>query len=280
MDNVLNLKDFLSNKMPKLFLSSEIEFVISNLIKEGRYSKYICDKYLTTHINKLALNWNLRAEFKLLTLQNANDISVSDIIEHLSKKYYQSHYSALYFNKLTNQSPSSYFFSREYKNRTAVHSNDFVPLRIKQAFIKPARETSRFFTFNNKSFYLINKQNIDDLGLINSLNTLISGPERTFIECIMSPHYAGGINNIIESYTNVNLNLKLLFDVYESYSPYYPYWQSIGFIIDRTKNTDLSQKWRSKFAHKKMIDFYLDKNFRSDWKFDPNWRIFYSKGIF
>ena len=235
---------------------------------------------------EIFLKWNKKTEYKFLTF-NPKKIQVIDILVAFQPQYYLSHFSALYLHELTNHRPEEYFLSKEIIGRNPSHSKSKIQDKIQQTFLKSHRKTSKYLTYQKTKIILLEKQDLKKTGIKNKLLTvdntrqvkiLFTSPERTLIDSIISPHYSGGIKTVINAFSRARINIGQLYKVYKAYSPFYPYWQSIGFLLYRLKSSSVSKKWSQYFSSPK-IKFYLDKNFNETWSYDSKWKVYYPKGL-
>jgi predicted transcriptional regulator of viral defense system len=280
--NVENFKTHYEKVFPEKVLIQDLKKLESNnLISERQRKKLYKDA------KSVQLKWNMQAEYKLLSYAFGVK-SIFDIFSAIQTKYYLSHHSALYFHGMTDQRPQTYYLSKEIKGREPIHSEQRVQAKILQIFSKTPRVTSNYFEYNKIKVNLLEKQDLNRIGVIqkilkqnetHELKMYLTSVERTFIDIVISPHYSGGLKTVILAYLNSKINLDKLYEIYKVYSPYYPYWQSIGLLLEKTHGMGVSKKWQSKFSNPKE-EFYLDRGFRDTWSFDEKWKVYYPEGIF
>ena len=279
------IKKNLSTKLPMVFSQTTLEKQLQKMYQAG----HIPNKTKTSILNetiRIPLKWNKKAEYKLLTF-NLKKVQIIDILAAFQPQYYLSHFSALYLHELTNHRPEEYFLSKEITGRNPSHSKEKVQEKIQQTFLKSSRKTSKYLTYQKIKITLLEKQDLNKIGIKNKLlrvdkirqvNILFTSLERTLIDSIISPHYSGGIKTVINAFFRARINIDQLYKIYKAYSPFYPYWQSIGFLLHRLKASSVNKKWLQYFSSPKMR-FYLDKNFNETWSYDSKWKIYYPKGV-
>jgi hypothetical protein len=201
--------------------------------------------------------------------------------------YYLSHHSAMYLLGLHNQKPKDFILSKEFPSKPRPEGKDIDEFKIHRAFLKPNRYTSKFFTHKKNKFYLLEKVAYREIGITSkSINVSSSSPltlrftdlERTFIDSIISPQYAGGILNVISSFEGQRFNVDLLYNYYESINPAYPFWQNIGLILS-SYHSDYSQEWESLFERREKVPFYLDRPISRGWDKSEKWQVSYPPGL-
>jgi predicted transcriptional regulator of viral defense system len=238
----------------------------------------------------IPIEWNLKRETILFSFKESMDFSPLQFVSALQPKIFLSHLSALYVLGLTDQSPSSIYCSTERVNKKK-EPNAKVEISenlLRQKMTKGYKMTNRYFVYNDSKVYIIEKNPLKSFGVKEIFfafseseqnNILVTDYERTFIDSVVNPNYSGGLFNVLKSFDNAILDISKLYDYYQLNNFTYPYWQSIGFILDRLNRPDAGEKWEKKFLNHKKIDFYLSKNYRLDWVKSKKWKIFYPGAI-
>jgi predicted transcriptional regulator of viral defense system len=202
-------------------------------------------------------------------------------------KYCVSHYSALYWNELVEQRPTNYYLSKEAPNRKSTHTKEYDFDLIKQTFMKSPRHTIYCLDHEKNKIFLLEKVNLGQIGVIEKTVKVhdrkatfkLTNIERTLIDAVMAPQYSGGILTVIHAFESAKINLRDLVEVYNKYNPFYPYWQSIGLILEQTKGEKLAADWATNFG-KIENKFFLDHQYKSNWNYSEKWKIYYPTGIF
>ncbi len=276
----------LYRKLPVVFSETVFKKTLYKILQKNRITDEMIITSLKKTVDKIPLKWNIKTDYKLLSFDSSK-IQIIDILSAFQPLYYLSHFSALYLHELTNHRPEEYFLSKEIIGRTPVHSKDKMSEKIRQAFLKAPRKTSKYLTYQKTKITLLEKQDLGKIGVKKKslkieekrqVNISFTSLERTLIDSIISPHYSGGIKTVINAFSKARININQLYKIYEAYSPYYPYWQSIGFLLYKLKKPDVSKKWFQYFSSHKIV-FYLDKSFNENWDYDSKWKIYYPKGL-
>lgn len=244
---------------------------------------------LRKQATKLNLKWNTRAQYDLLTFLGAKNLLLDDVFfQWISKKnIYGSHFTALFFLGFTDQRPKSYFFTSE-RSKPNFLKQPLNEIAIKQSFLKPHRFTENFFVFQKTKFYLLEKHETHNAGIVQipynysgtEYKIPMTGPERTLIDSVISPHYSGGIANVVYCFSDVQIYIEHLYEIYQMVAPKYPYWQSLGLILEKIKGKAIADEWRSLFKNTSMIEFFIDKEYKPFWGYSKEWKVHYPKGIF
>jgi len=282
------LKTEIESSLPRVFLATQLRKKLEEIQSSFGLSDSAKLKFFK-NAKKIAMRWSRPPHISLMTF--SNEIEPLDVVFGLCSegtKYYLSDYSALYWNELVDQRPGPYYVSAEAKGHRAIHTVEYNEDIVKQAFMKSPRHTSYSFKIKGCEVYIVEKQNLNRMGLISkrshssglAVEFEMTGIERSLVDAVFSPHYCGGIVNVVSCFRKAIINMRDLYDIYEIYNPFYPYWQTIGLILEKTKGLEVSRDWTTFFKDKAMKPFYLDRNFRSDWKFSETWKIFYPPGLF
>lgn len=216
-----------------------------------------------------------------------------DVALALQDKGYFSHYSALFIHGLSNQVPKVFYLSEEIKNRKSTHTSEYNEFFIEQQFMKPPRSTTNYCQYKTTTFYLLEKNDNNEIGvetiaLPSIANFLsldrkirITSLERTLIDIVEAPQYSGGILSVVDTFRAVKgkIDLLKLKEYYNKMNFFYPYWQTIGFLIEKTWGEVEANKWMSYFG-KPIHEFYLDRKFRLDWDKSEKWQVRFPKDLF
>lgn len=275
-------------QLPFVFTEREFKHAVTELSEKMAFGDARKKKLLKSTRNfQLKVLWNKAREVKFLSF-SPNEVTIMDLLSSTHPRHYFSHHSALYFNELTDQRPEEYILTREKIGQSSAHTKTIEDIRIRQSFLKGHRRSTNFFTYNSCKITLVDKHDLNRIGVITKslfnsgkakeVDVFYTDVERTFIDCIIGPQYAGGIKTVLLSFVDSDIDLEKLFDVYKVYSPIYPYWQSVGLVLEFCLGSKVSDAWQSFFDIPKR-EFFLDRNFRDDWEFNRKWKVYYPKGL-
>lgn len=278
----------LRSRIPSVVADHVLHSELSKLAVEHRLGEGTRLR-LSKEPRKVSLRWSNKPIVTIRAYKSTFDkLELIQAICNPLSRFYISHYSALYWNELAQQQPKDYYLTREVPNRSPIHTKDYDERRIKQVFMKSPRHTSQFASYRGSKIYLLEKQSLDEIGVTtkkikiqeNVIHLHLTNIERTLIDSVISPQYSGGILNVIDAFDQAKINIRDLYNIYEKYDPFYPYWQAIGFILENTKGKKIAEDWASYFEVNKAVNFYLDRQFRSDWPYSERWKIYYPTGVF
>lgn len=244
--------------------------------------------------NKIINSFSIRPSFgvpiKLYATKSKIQYTPYEIAKALYPQGYFCNFTSIYYHGLTNQIPIKIYVAIEGARQKDKHENikniSLTDFNIKTAFLKPHRVSEKIFDFQKNEIQLNEKVYRKKTG-VEHLNPNILGIdyeitciERALIDAVVSPQYNGGIANVIDYYRNAStkINFNKFLEIYKELDFIYPYWQTIGFISEKTKLKQLAEKLYTNFNIKNK--FYLDHEAKSSWKFDEKWQIFYPESLF
>lgn len=293
-----HLLEEVKSKLGPVFRPSELKKTLIEVATSEALNREDLDKdALYRSLYKLMSTRKHSFKIKVHNLRISNEIlSFNEELDPLyiaqafakAKGQYLGNLTAMYLLGLTDQRPKSFYICHE-SLPASTQPFDYSPDQVKLLFMKSHRKSERYFEYDENRFFMLEKQEMSSSGLIDYIHKdeefgevkiRISDVERTFLDSVIASQYSGGITQVIESFKTQEINLKKLKQYYDSLSPKYPYWQKIGFILSLNKNVKLSSEWKKHFKDKEMKDFFLDKEYRSNWAYSEEWKLFYPKGIY
>jgi predicted transcriptional regulator of viral defense system len=203
------------------------------------------------------------------------NLSVLQFACSFYKHSYVSHSTAFHVHGLL--TARNIFVNHEQtpKNTTSCLSQG----RIDQAFRNRPRQSSFEFRTGRHTITFLNGKNTGEAGVID-----VNGPsgeplrctslERTLIDCVVRPQYAGGIQAVAAVLPGAirNLSGSEIVRLLARTKYTYPYHQSLGFLLERAgiPASELEPLRSLPIRFK----FYLDYGMKNP-AYDPTWRIYY-----
>jgi predicted transcriptional regulator of viral defense system len=127
--------------------------------------------------------------------------------------------------------------------------------------------------------WVINGKNTANLGVIGwerFPGASVTDIERTLIDMAVRPAYSGGPKEVLAAFRNLvkRASVKRIVDYLRNLKYTYPYYQSVGFYLERSGvgNPELEEV-KSSF-HSMKFDFYIDNQIQNP-KYCSDWRIYY-----
>jgi predicted transcriptional regulator of viral defense system len=202
--------------------------------------------------------------------------SIYEIISSLDSNAYYSHLSALFFHGLLEQVPSDIYVNIEQSEKPG-NSNAMLQENIKKAFLSPPRITSNVINYQQWRIFLLNGKHTNKTGVINmkgskKSKTFVTNLERTLIDIVVSPHYSGGVHNVLNVYKKAinKVSINKIFSMLKELNYSYPYHQSIGFYLDNASSITESKIFKESFPMQ--FDFYLDHKMQKT-EYSEKWSV-------
>ncbi len=216
-------------------------------------------------------------------LKSNEDANLFELAQSLAPHGYLSHRSAIEIHGLSKKN-SQTFYVNEEQTPKPENSSDMQQSNIDRSFRKSPRVSNNFISIEGNKFYVLNGKNTKNAGAIdyelpNGAIVRVTGVERTLIDIVVRPFYAGGVEEVITAYQraiskiNPDLMIKLLARCHHAY----PYHQAIGFYMERAGGyeKDVIQIFGNM---PRDYDFYLDNKMK-DPNYSEKWRIYYPREL-
>jgi len=206
-----------------------------------------------------------------------------ELILSLKPNSYLTHYTAMYFHNLTEQTPKTIYINVE-QERKPRPKNALIQERIDAAFKRPTRLSNNVAEYQGRTIRMLNGMHTGNLGVIK-----MSGPdgetlritdvERTLIDITVRPEYAGGIHEVLKAYrlAKDKVSVNKLVATLKKINYVYPYQQAVGFYLEKASvytqsQLDLVHRFEMKY------NFYLVHEMK-DYEYSQQWRLYYPKGF-
>ena len=217
----------------------------------------------------------------LYALHDASDLEVAAMIQNDA---YLSHWTAAYIHGLTQQIPQKIYVNKEQRPKPSQRRTSLSQEAIDRAFRNKPRVTSHVFHFRNRALYLLNGKNTKNLevGVATDPETgeafQATKLERTLIDIVVRPQYAGGIHEVLDAYETAarskDVSSNVLVATLKKLDYVYPYHQAIGYYMEKAGFPMASLKLARNIPME--YDFYLG-NRMEDTEYIPDWRLYVPK---
>ena len=106
----------------------------------------------------------------------------------------------------------------------------------------------------------------------------VTSLERTFIDCVVRPQYAGGIAKVAAAYRDGahRVSIPDMVLLLKKTKYIYPYHQAIGFLLQMAGRTEEDLKPLLSLGLR--FKFYLDYGMEAP-AFVPQWKLYYPAGL-
>ena len=154
---------------------------------------------------------------------------------------------------------------------------------INLAFSRKQRQSNLTYAYPGISVTVIAGKNTNRLGVeqisgIASQSLSVTNIERTLIDIVVRPAYAGGIAQVLKVYRTAKdrMSVDRLLKTLKTLDYVYPYHQSIGFLMQKANYPEKSYAQLSAIGLNH--DFYLAHDIKKP-NYSKDWRLFYPKGL-
>lgn len=250
-------------------------------------------RVLSEGLDRIKLQW--KGSHKITTdiysSLPSSEVSPLEIAVAFHPRSYLCYQTALFWNELTEQVPRTFYIAKERpgtSSKTAARES-FDEYELRDAFVKLPKEHPNVAMFGEYRFVFLARAYTNNAGVEtrlvpfkkNMVPTLITGLERTLLDCISAPENAGGIANVVDAMRRASnrVDIELLIELYTKLEFKYPHWQRIGLLLERIASPKHAMKWRVRFGIPKS-KFYLAKGYKLGWEFDESWSVYYPQGLF
>ncbi len=268
-----------------VYKRSEIDKIISDNREFWRLAhstsvKYFVDFLISLGVFKI---FELKFPHRKETRYVWKDASDYELIQTLRPNSYFTHFTALFLHNLTLQIPKTVYLNYEQPKKKN-QGGELIQERIANAFRNACRVSKTIAKFQGKRVCLLNGKFTDQKGVIIIKDVIekdikITNVERTLIDCVVRPVYAGGVYNVLTAFERAKdkVSINKLAATLTAIGHVYPYHQAIGFYLERsgvyTENQiALIDRFEKKF------DFYLAHQMKQQ-KYSKRWRLYYPSGM-
>lgn len=197
----------------------------------------------------------------------------------LYPRAYLSHFTALLLNNLTEQDPKKIYVTNEQSKKVnkGVISNQKA---IDNAFEKEQKISETYFLFEGTEIRILSGKNTQRLGVYTDDQTIsYTNTYRTLIDATVRPAYSGGTQVVLSAFEKAleldDFSINKFSATLKRMDFTYPYHQAIGFYMERA---GFPNKYLDALRLDMPYKFYL--NYGMQYKeYDPNWKIYYPKGM-
>lgn len=211
------------------------------------------------------------------------EVSEHRLAASLWKGAYLSHGTAVFLHALTDDLPKVIHVNRE-QSRKPAPSGGLTQEGLDLAFARRQRASSYEFAIGDFRVLLLNGKHTGRLEVVQIPEPFDGGMlpvtslERTLIDIVVRPAYAGGVWRLLDAYQGARdlLRIPVLVATLKQLGYVYPYHQAIGFLLERAGVEPA--RLEPLRALGLDFDFYLVHGMRER-DYHPGWRLFHPKGM-
>jgi len=205
--------------------------------------------------------------------------SVFDVALSLRPRSYLSHGSAVFLHGLNDQIPKTVFVNQEQSQKESPPKSSLSQESLDRAFASDRQRRSRMiYEYGEAKITILNGKHTQELEVGNLDGKRVTKLERTLIDIVVRPEYAGGVYQVLEAYQGAKgkASANVLVATLKKLDYVYPYHQAIGFYMQRAG-------WQEKQYSRLLklgleFDFYLTYGIKAK-EYDSTWRLFYPQGF-
>lgn len=279
----------------RTYTPAALEQLLANNRENWRLSQtltaeFFCDYLVKTKLLK-RVNFTLRDKnptpssyAKGHTIYAKLDASALEVALALRTGSFLSHLAAAYVHGLTNLVPRSIQTNKEQAAKNVSgQARSLAQSAIDRVFAAPARATGQVYVTDGYEVTLLSGQNtgrleVVDINAADGRTYPTTSLERTLVDSVVRPVYAGGIHEVLNFYASAKerVSVRRLRKLLDDLQLLYPYRQAIGFLLERTGHPDsrLALFEQPPFEY----DFYLDYAIPQR-AYSTRWRLFYPEGL-
>lgn len=203
---------------------------------------------------------------------DANDLEIFSAVSRFSFFSYQT---SLYIHSLVEELSYDIFMVKERKPYNHQSDNLLTQHSIDESFKKDPRLATNRKIIKGHQINIINGQFQNNIGVIKSNQYFITDLERTLIDCVVRPFYAGGSLGVLKAFESAKgrLNTDILYEHYSKMNFTYPYHQALGYYLERSGHVE--SQFEPFLKYEQEFDFYLDYKIKNK-SYNKKWRIYFS----
>jgi predicted transcriptional regulator of viral defense system len=204
-----------------------------------------------------------------------------DLVQSLTHDGYFTHFTAIYLNNLTEQTPKTIYFNVE--QRLSGGQGQLTQEALNRAFKAEARLSSNVVEYKGTRIVKLNGRNTNQIGVLskrrpNAGAVRVTDHERTLIDATVRPVYSGGPAVVARAFelAKESVSVNKLASYLRKLRYVYPYHQAVGFYMERAGYEAPLLKLMGQFPIE--FDFYLLHGMKSP-VLNKRWRLYVPKGF-
>lgn len=209
------------------------------------------------------------------------DASAYLIALSLKRGSYLSHASAVLLHALTDHLPAVIYVNQEQSEKARAVGG-LTQESLARAFAGKPRRSNLVMQCRDTQIVVVSGKNTGRLEVaplrIGGEDLDVTKLERTLIDIVVRPVYAGGVFHVLEAFRAAKdrVSVGTLLATLKKLDYIYPYHQAIGFYMQRAGYDE--RQYGRLLAMGLNVDFYLSHEMR-DPAYDSTWRLYYPSGF-
>jgi len=276
------VREFFSKSSQKVFTLEELDLIFQEHITEWTlavsnvedFEKQLVQSNIL-RANKFEFEERIKSQIRFW-LPSAD---IYDVALSLIPRTHLSHISALFLHGIIRKQPKFIYLTSEQSEKASkTLTSELEQDNIDYAFSKPLRQTNAKCKYSGKEIIVLNGMFTNKMGIISLSGKPVTSLERTLIDITVRPGYGGGVSEVLKAFINAKdiVDLDVLISLLDNINYTYPYYQSIGFYLEKA-GYDALQVSKLK-RREKFIDFYLDYVIENS-AYSKEWGLYYPKKL-
>ena len=268
---------WLRGDLSALLAANKAEWKLPASMTAGRFLSYLLEKSLLREVELVS------ERYGSLTRYVWRNASQYEVFSSIKPRSYLVQATAIFLHNLTDLDPKIIYVNSEQTPKPPANRDTISQATINRAFANKQRESQLIYKHSSQSCVVISGKNTGDLGVVefrdaNDIPLRLTDLERTLIDAVVRPSYAGGFANVAEAYARAagRLSTNRIIAYLKKLNHAYPYHQIIGFLMTRTGHprNSIAMVRDLGISH----DFFADYGMKNP-DFDSDWRVFFPKGL-
>jgi hypothetical protein len=278
-------------RMPHVLRVQDVARVFSEHREGWRLAKSTGLREFTDFLTQKTSLRPLHVDFPARTLTGYTwgEVPLMEALLGLLPASFYSHYTALRLHGLTEQVPKTLYLNQE-KSRPSATAPEPVALTqadIDAAFARPPRISNQLAKYGDLRIMLLASSDYQQRGVTEGdvnlgdsrpLHLRYTGLERTLIDCVVRPFYAGGVFEVAQAFERAReqASVNALAALLRHMHLLYPYHQALGYYLERAGYKPAALDLLRRLPMER--DFYLTHAMGST-RYVPEWRLHVPQGL-
>jgi len=203
-----------------------------------------------------------------------SDANIYDFVSTFGADGFFSMTTALNLQGLSNAKSQLVFFSKELSVKNATVEKSLTQAAVDQAYQKEYRLSKSIVAYEEKHIVYLTPKYTKRVEVIKHEQYWVSSIHRVLVEMLFNVQYFKGFQSVLEIFEPLqnDLDVQCVFNVAKSFDPIYPYYQLLGFTLERLGFERKSLKiFKDEVSE---LKFYVEKN-KDTYQYDGYWRIYF-----
>jgi len=297
------LNSFFENSEKTVFSEASIEEIQDYLGVSVKMVSYSFPKFLDFLISNSFL---MKLSFDITSPPSRKQVYTSQYFHKKSEydkfievfytiypKGYFTHYTAMRYYKLTDQLPKSIYINKEQqfisKESVKYEKEHLVQSSIDTALQKKIKTRNATLSLFNHIGFKISGKNTQNIGTtsvyIGGIKVKITSIERTLVDIMVHQEFSGGAGEVFNAYLKtyklynlgeINFSINKIIRILKKLNYIYPYYQSIGFLLEKVGFDTTKFKQEFKINHR----FYLVREKQiEELQYIEDWNLYVPKNL-